>query len=55
MAIIEDAQLLGKKILVTVVIYIVPVTILAGGLWLIKHSLSEKAQSRQTELNTVQN
>ena len=54
MAIIEDAQLLGKKILVTVVIYIVPVTILAGGLWLIKNTLSVEPQQSQTELNAAQ-
>lgn len=39
MAFLEDAQLLAKKVLVTLIIYIVPVTILVGGLLLTKHLL----------------
>ncbi len=53
-AILEDAQLLAKKALVTVIIYIVPVTIMVGGLWLIKHSLGGDEVSvgqPKTEIN----
>lgn len=39
MAFLDDTLLIIKKIAVTVVIYLVPVTILVGGLLLTKHLL----------------
>jgi hypothetical protein len=41
MAILEDSTLLVKKIAVTIIIYLVPVSILVGGLLLTKHLLSK--------------
>ena len=53
MAILDDVTLIGKKILVTVVIYLLPITILVGGLLLTRHLLDDgSAQAVQTESKT---
>jgi hypothetical protein len=49
MSILADAQLLGKKFVVSVIIYIIPVTILVGGLLLTK-KLLEKNSSTTTQV-----
>ncbi len=56
MTILEDVTLIGKKILVTVVIYLLPVTILVGGLLLTRYALEgdqpvlQKEQSKTSLL-----
>jgi hypothetical protein len=57
MTILEDATLLTKKVTVTIVIYLVPITILVGGLLLTKHLLEGSGQStgiqHTTKINLV--
>ena len=48
MAFLDDATLLVKKIFVTVIIYLVPVTIVVGGLLLTEHLLKKPSQAEQT-------
>ena len=50
MAFVEDTKLLGKKILVTILIYLVPVTIIVGGLILTRSLLDDSAESVRQEL-----
>ena len=40
MAVLDDATLLVKKIAVTIIIYLVPVTIAVGGLFLTEYLLN---------------
>jgi hypothetical protein len=56
MTLFEDATLLGKKILVTVVIYLLPISILVGGLLLTRHLLdTEPKQMNEMESKTSLN
>lgn len=48
MPILDDATLLVKKIFVTVIIYLVPVTIVVGGLLLTEKILKGPSQPDQT-------
>ncbi len=43
----NDFQILGKKIIVGIFIYLVPLFIIAGGLWFTNHLL-KKDKERQT-------
>lgn len=55
MAILDDTLLLAKKILVTVIIYLVPITILVGGLLLTQCLLNDEevvtSVNRETPIN----
>lgn len=44
MAFVDDATLLAKKIFVTIIIYLVPVTIIVGGLLLTEKLLSQPSR-----------
>jgi len=44
MNILQDVNLILKKIIVTIVIYLLPVTITVGGLILTRHLLEDKAE-----------
>jgi hypothetical protein len=46
----NDIQLLGKKIIVGVLIYLIPLVIITGSLWLTNH-LFKKNKERQTQQN----
>ena len=52
MAFLDDATLLVKKIIVTVIIYLVPVTIVVGGLLLTEKLLREPSQANQVTNST---
>jgi len=49
MSFLNDANLLVKKIFVTVIVYLVPVTIVVGGLLLTEHVLKKPSQAEQIE------
>ncbi len=42
----NDIQTLGKKIVVGVLVYLVPLLIIAGGLWFTNHLLKKKKESQ---------
>lgn len=44
----EDLVLLGKKIIVGVVITIVPLAVLAGGLWFTQHLAGSHSHAKQS-------
>ena len=51
MALLDDATLLVKKIFVTIIIYLVPVTIIVGGL-LLTEKLLNKPEASKTLSNS---
>ena len=51
MAILNDVELIGKKILITIVIYLMPVTIMVGGLLLTKYLLDDESE-KTTEVES---
>lgn len=54
MTILEDITLILKKIIVTIVIYLLPVTITVGGLLLTRHLLEDKAENNSpSQTNTT--
>lgn len=53
MALIDDVTLIGKKIVVTVVIYLLPVTILVGGLLLTRYLLDDTKQPANESASTT--
>lgn len=56
MALLDDVTLIGKKILVTVVIYLLPITILVGGLLLTRRLLdTTPKQTNEIESKTSLN
>jgi hypothetical protein len=42
----NDIQTLGKKIAVGVLIYLIPLAIIAGGLWFTNHLLKKNKESQ---------
>jgi hypothetical protein len=50
---LSDVWLLGKKIAVGVVVTIVPLAILAGGLWLTQKHMSGQARPAQASTSGV--
>jgi hypothetical protein len=46
-----DFNILAKKIIVGIFIFVIPLLVIAGGLWLTNHLLKSNKRT-QTELNT---
>lgn len=52
MAIQQDAPILGKKILIGIIVYLIPAFIIIGGLRLVNHYLQAKPNT-ETKINST--